>query len=358
MKKLFFSLVALTIATVSYSQTSFIATLQHEGEFSHFYGQDALASAYKAASTGDIITLSPGTFNSEYTTFDKGITLRGAGIEATEKTYITSNGSSVYFSSSDANMVTSVEGIIFDYQVDIQNNPSDEGKGTIKFVKCSFNRGLIASHYSSDVIEAPKVRIYNCKIYYRMYFDINSHPDFLFYNSYVENPYCDYIKEQTTTTFVNCVINWNKEYSGYVSSAEYLNFYNSIFNTTYQVTIDADLGIHGPALPNTATCYNCLSIGNSDLFRELLSGENNKTTKKVAEVFTTFTDQPTEGETFELRDAAKNTYIGTDDTPIGMQGGNYPYTTTVQYPIITKFTSDNQTNKEGILNIELEVDGK
>ena len=59
-----------------------------------------------------------------------------------------------------------------------------------------------------------------------------------------------------------------------------------------------------------------------------------------------------------MTEEAKNTYIGTDGTQVGMYGGNYPYNTKVQYPIITSFGSDVQTSKEGILNINVEVDGQ
>ena len=134
-----------------------------------------------------------------------------------------------------------------------------------------------------------------------------------------------------------------------------MNFYNSIFLWN----IDSWSGSNTAyILPNTATCYNCLSINKSTLFNNLVSGGSNKTAGSAADVFVTYTNSPVIGETFELTDAAKETYIGTDGTQIGMQGGKYPYTTTVQYPVVTKFNADAQTNKEGILNIEVEVDGK
>lgn len=349
MKKILFAMAALLgCATVSFAQTSFIATLQHEGEFTHYYGAGALTSAYNAAATGDIITLSPGTFSTPGT-INKGITLRGNGVEAAQKTFISGETT---IASTDETMVTTVEGIKFNNRTNIQNNSTGSGQGTIKLIKNTFNElhATIAGSYSTD--RGPVVRFYNCNIYSYTYFNSNTHPDFLFYNCYVLNPWTNSSFSETTTTFVNCVINWT---SSYVDSAHFLNFYNCIFNWTWN-SYGGTNGYY--LLPSTATCYNCLSINKSTLFWNVVSGGNNKTVGSAAEVFATYTNSPNEGETFELTDTAKEAYIGTDGTQIGMQGGNYPYTTTVQYPIITKFKADAQTNKAGILNVDVEVDGK
>lgn len=361
MKKILFAMTVLFgCTTVSFAQTNFIATLQHEGEFTHYYGAGALKSAYNTAITGDIITLSPGTFTFSGT-FDKGITLRGAGVESSQQTYISSE---VTFCSTDSNRVTTVEGIKFSSKTYIQNNSSGTGQGTIRFIKNTFNElwATVGSVYSTD--RGPTVRIYNCAIYNSMNFNGTSHPDFLFYNSFVDNPYISSAGfSETTTAFVNCLIRWTGTYfvyngtSSYLSSslAYYLNFYNCIFNWTNSSFSGSNTSY---ILPNTATCYNCLSINKSTLFNSLVSGGNNKTVGSATDVFVTYTNIHYGGETFLLTDAAKEKYIGTDGTQIGMQGGSYPYTTTPQYPIVTKLNPDPQTNKAGVLNIEVEVDGE
>jgi len=344
MKKLLFVMAVLFgCTTVSYAQTSFIATLQHEGEFSHYYGAGALKSAYNAAADGDIITLSPGTFTWSGN-FVKGITLRGAGIDATEPTYISSGVDMAC----NEGLVMVIEGIRFNGEVRVLNQGAEQG--TIKFIKNWFSSlsARASSTYSSD--KSVKVRLYN-NIINSMYFDYHAYPDYLFYNCYVENPRC-YNSSETSTTFVNCIINWTNSYA---DAAYSLNFYNTIFNWTWGSYGGTDTNF---LLPNTATCYNCLSINKSTLFNNLVSGGNNKTTNSAADVFSAYRKDYTAGETFSLTDNAKTTYIGTDGTQIGMQGGNYPFNVTVQYPIITKFGSDSQTSKEGILNVEVEVDGK
>lgn len=346
MKKILFAMTVLfSCSIVSVAQTNFIATLQHEGEFTHYYGAGALSSAYNAATEGDIITLSPGTFTWSGT-FNKGITLRGAGVEATEKTYISNE---VNFASTDETMVTIVEGIKFNSRTYVRNNSSGNGQGTIKFIKCTFNNMLADYDNSYSTDRGPAVRLYNCSIYSEMRFQQNSYPDFLFYNCYVEQPLCEPSISEIRTFFVNCVIRWRS----YANNAHRLHFYNCVFNWTPSYNGNAN-----DPLPSTATCYNCLSINKSTLFNNIVSGGNNKTVGSATDVFVTYTDTPAEGETFELTDAAKEAYVGTDGTQIGMQGGNYPYTTTVRYPVVTKLSAEPQTNKEGILNIEVEVDGK
>ena len=59
-----------------------MATLNHEGTISTFYGTVALRQAHAAAVSGDVITLSSGTFLS--TDISKAVTIRGAGMDVTK----------------------------------------------------------------------------------------------------------------------------------------------------------------------------------------------------------------------------------------------------------------------------------
>ena len=78
MKKLFLSLVAVMAATMSFAQSSLLATLSHDGNISAYYGANALKEVMEAAEAGDVVTLSSGQFNA--TNITKPITLRGAGM--------------------------------------------------------------------------------------------------------------------------------------------------------------------------------------------------------------------------------------------------------------------------------------
>ena len=89
MKKYLTILVAIIgYSTVCIAQSNFVATLSHDGNFTHYYGSGALQSAYNASEDGDIITLSPGTFS--LSGMYKAITLRGTGIDATKSSVISS----------------------------------------------------------------------------------------------------------------------------------------------------------------------------------------------------------------------------------------------------------------------------
>jgi hypothetical protein len=89
MKKVLLSVVAMVFATMSFAQNTVVASLSHEGVTTMFYGSNALKDAVAAAESGDIISLSAGTFYA--TDITKAITLRGAGINSEDPTYIINN---------------------------------------------------------------------------------------------------------------------------------------------------------------------------------------------------------------------------------------------------------------------------
>ena len=83
MKKLLF-LFVFTVMTgfCAMAQNTLMATLNHEGEVSVFYGVNAIKLANDAAVDGDIISLTGGTFKA--TTLTKAVTLRGTGVYPNE----------------------------------------------------------------------------------------------------------------------------------------------------------------------------------------------------------------------------------------------------------------------------------
>lgn len=340
MKKILLAMAALLgCATMSFAQNNYVATLQHEGEFTHYYGADALKSAYNAADEGDIITLSPGTFNSPGT-INKGITLRGTGIDAAAVSYVSGD---VTFCSTDSTRVTIVEGIIFSNENCIQNNSSGTGQGSLLFVKNNFPEGIRVTNASSySTVKGPKVRFYDGVINMHLYFYKNTYPDIFVYNCFVVCPWSESGFSETASAFVNCVVYYNSDHARYAYN---INFYNCIFT----------FGTYGRCvLNNTATCINCVSVNFSGFFNSQIYGSNNINVANDAAIFSSV-----EGHKwYELTPEAQKTYLGTDGTQVGFYGGTYPYNTKVQYPVITQFNTDVQTSKEGILNINVEVDGK
>lgn len=347
MKHFFSFIVALLCCLISASaQTNFIATLQHGESISHFYGQGAFQEAYGKASDGDIITLSPGTFNS-ISTFNKSITVRGTGFEAVEKTYI--NGK-INVSSQKPETKTIFEGLYFQSTVGIYKVEGNT-PGEIDFIKCLLVRLEHLNGNSAFTDNSPKACFYNCNIWY-VGFEYNLHyPNSHFYNCHVADITVPTFLSENLTAFHNCLI---ESLTINFFNCQSLNFRNCIFvcnNDSYKNNSSY-------VLQSTCTAENCLSINNSSLFKNLKYSHNNKTENSISNVFKSFTKNYHEGENYELTDYAKNKYLGADNTQIGMMGGQYPYTSIVQYPIITTFNVAPKTTKEGKLSIEVAVDGK
>ena len=149
MKKLF-SLMLLFVATVltnnAFAQGSLLATLNHEGTISTFYGSQAWKNAHDAAANGDVITLSSGTFVAVNIT--KAITVRGAGmgIDSTavsEPTVITGDFT-INIAEPGSNRLT-LEGIYSNHTIIYTNvvNPL--------FLKCRLKK--ISYNYAEDVLK-------------------------------------------------------------------------------------------------------------------------------------------------------------------------------------------------------------
>lgn len=339
MKKILFALVALFgCATLSFAQVTYVATLQHEGSTTIYYGKTAFETAYNAAENGDTIVLSSGDFTFNQNKFTKGITVRGTGIEASSPTWISSK---VFFYSQDKDLVTTIEGIRFNNDADIYNADSENGQGKINFIKCRFEK-VAAVPLSPSTERGPKSRFYNCIITTQMYFNPNTYPDFQFVNCYIKTLY-SYVASSNSSTLVNCIIDFFgfSGYDGY--PCNYINFSNCIF-----------IGSNNYPLPGTASAVSCVSIGNGSCFTRLYGGGNKYAS---ADIFKTYQKGYNVGETFELTETAAETYRGNDGTQVGMQGGTYPYTAEVQYPVVSNLNTGN-TTKEGILNVEVSVAGE
>ena len=357
MKKFFLSLVAIMFATMSYAQIMLVSTLQHEETFTHFYGTGALSSAYNAAVAGDTITLSGGSFT--FTgNFEKGVTVRGTGVKSDQPTILISE---MKFYSNDKDLTTTFEGVQFNPNVYFYNQTSEKGHGKLNFIKCFFNGEVKASYANPTPTEnGPATRFTNCVLANKTYFDAYSNPYFMFFNCYVYSPYCSSNIKTNLTMFENCVINYRYNvmgtYSGaysFVPNSNYaynLSFYNSIF-------IFDTKSIANDGLPSTATAQNCLSINYSTCFDNIIDKETNKYSNDISEIFKTYISGYDTEDNFALTEAAAATYLGTDGTEIGVNGGHNPFTQVVQYPVISTLKA-NQTTKEGILNVEVGVDGQ
>lgn len=361
MKKILFSLAVLFgCATVSFAQTNFVATLQHKGVFSHYYGNSALQTAYGEAENGDTITLSSGTFAFDGS-FEKGITVRGVGIANPHPTVVSGE---INLRSKDAKLTTTFEGIHFSWNLNIYNSDSEQGQGKIYFNKCMvYNHVYATADEAFSTEHGPLVRFTNCNINQNTIFYDNSYPYFVFANCYVFQPHCESESiGPNLTSFENCVVSYRHNpvgetrigswYDLLACKAYYLNFFNCI------ITFDSRPNGNTDLIPSTATATNCLSVYERNdryCFQNVYENSTNRYAYDFSQIFKTYRFGYWSDDYFALTDEAAATYLGTDGTQIGMQGGFAPYTPIVTYPIVTTLNA-GKTSKDGILRVEVGID--
>lgn len=326
MKRIFSTLFSLTVAIVTFAQSSMLATLRHEGETSIYYGASALKDAYEAASNGDVITLSSGSFNA--VNLEKALTIRGAGMAIDEATQTEPTLLLGNFTINIPEEVTSrltLEGIYHNQKITISGNFKN---GT--FLKDRFYE---ITGSSATVVE--NLTMIHCRVANRIEFYTASVSCI---NCYLSNPASYY--DNSFFEFLNCVIAKSRWDSGISASS----FKNSI------------LCGGSTALTNPATAYNCVGIGNTSIFNNIQNTTN--VVKDYAEVFKTYKDLIyNDDETFELTDDAKTTLLGLDGTQVGVYGGNMPYSSVPSNPQITKCNVAAKSTADGKLSVDITVNG-
>ena len=324
MKKLLLFLVAMMVATTSFAQNGLVASLISGENVTYYYGVNALQQAVAAAQSGDIINLSGGTFNA--TNITKAFTLRGAGIGSPAPTYI--NGEfNIEIASDDANQFM-MEGIRCVNNVKYHGTFSNP-----YFIKCQFYS--LRNYNSSDAVT--NIMIVDCKV--TNDFAVGGTCTAYILNSFIKQPDTT---ESSSITAQNCLIT-KYPVRGIINSS----WTNCIF---YGCS-------YADVLPNSNTARNCINVMNYyDVFKSL--SEHTDCPSKIyeyAEVFKTFKGDYSDTETFELTDAFKEEFKGTDGLEIGLYGGLQPYDPTPSYPLITTMTVDKQTSTDGKLGVTIEV---
>ena len=335
MKKLFFSLVALVVATMSYAQSSVLATLSHEGEISTFYGAGALKSAHAAAEHGDVITLSSGSFQA--TDITKAVTIRGAGMQMDTQTKTFPTIISGDFSINipdDIEQRLTLEGIYNDFEIKVS--------GTLKnatFLKCRFH--LVLPWTSTDRMK--NLTFIHCKI--NSGFRLPAESSASFVGCYILDPYC-ITKTSSYYEFTNCVINAKGGlYRVYASStsSEYMSLSSiknsSFINCIIYANYDFTTGSHVTQnlIDSSCTAYYC--VGKNNVSESVFKNIPNTTNTVI----------------FELTDEAVTKYIGSDGKQVGIYGGDLPYNPRPTNPQITKCNVASKSTADGKLSVDIEV---
>lgn len=341
MKKLFLSLVALVMATMSYAQSKLVATLTHGDKVTMYDGASAFKKAYNAAQSGDVITLSGGSFSG--VTISKAVTIRGTGIDETVPTEISSMGINI---PENDTCRFSIEGVRIEHGY-FYGSCSEP-----YFIKCKFSE---VSFYDGDSYSASSIKdatFVNCKFEKSLtvYGSTTAKLSHCYVHSYSNGGYRNY--DPGKAEFLNCIIR------GDLNQFRRSSFVNSIL-----------IGNDSSTLPGETLAMNCTAFSaedgvfdyqtvvyfNDEIYAYMQGSEISCSTSTCEEVFKSYRGRYSDSETFELTEDATTKFLGTDDTQIGLYGGKYPYNSTPAYPRITKLNVAKQSTADDKLSVDIEV---
>lgn len=303
-----------------------MATLNHEGTISTFYGTTALQQAHAAAVSGDVITLSSGTFLS--TDITKAVTIRGAGMEVTKAYDIVSEPTvlggnfNIKIPAEDTGRLT-LEGIFHNEEIWFS-------EGQLKnalFLKSRFKK--ISSPNSCKVQD---LTVLNCRISESISVGDGNSAQFLnsvvnsFKSGYMSFSHCVILDASDLgnggNEYKSCIICWNDYYSVYVSSSS--SAYNNLFISD------------GSNILNDVPNQTNLRVPKSDERFAYLRGYN-------------------DSKDYKLTDENRDVLKATDGGEIGIYGGTLPYSAIPTNPQITKFNVASKTTADGKLSVDIEV---
>ena len=304
-----------------------MATLNHEGTISTFYGTGALRRAHAAAVSGDVITLSSGTFLS--TDITKSVTIRGAGMEVTkvndivnEPTVLTGNFN-IKIPAEDTGRLT-LEGIY-------HNGDIWFSEGQVK--NALFLKSRFKSISQSGSCKVQDLTVLNCRI--SKYISVGDGNSAQLLNSVVWG------FNQGYYSFSHCVIQ---------DSGNNLNSNGNEYKSNIICTTER----YQNSMSSSSSAYNNLFISDK---AEILQSVPNNTNLRV----------PTSDERFayllgyddskdyKLTDQNRDVLKATDGGEIGIYGGSLPYSTIPTNPQITKFNVASKTTADGKLSVDIEV---
>lgn len=334
MKKNVFTLLMLCAAVAGRAQVTDqqSAILQVGDNATIYYGADALKEAVAAApDRGGVITLTPGTFNAPEIT--KCVNIYGAGwvTDLSPKNSESPLENSILPTKITGNMTINLaegleaphnlrfEGLSFDKQTTV----STEIDG-LEFWKCSgANVSFSVINYNVTFTQCVMSSVYKVN-------------QLLVQNCYIGTIDLIRYDENSTVIFNHCLVNSGYTYGGntmHYQSDGWFYFFNCM-STGYQNRLKH--GYYRNCMMNmenldgwTGSTENFFSINYSTIFKD---AEN-----------ANYSD----ARTFELKDELKGTYIGSDGTEIGINGGNYPWDKTPHTPLVKdlKLAIDGQQLK-------------
>ena len=308
-----------------------VATLQHGDDVSVYYGTNAFVEAHTAAETGDIITLSSGTFVP--TTITKAITLRGAGcaIDTVANTYPTIFGGEMMLYVPDTIEHLTIEGILFTLRV----YPKELHNA--RFNRCNFadfdrnTNGMSWNMYNSQFV--------NCII---DQFNFYSAKNTVLINSVVWDP--SSLSNDHTVVLYNSIMRI-RSYNSCLSA------YNSIilndgYGSGSSCSFISCIGIYtGSGSGSQSNVFGSGYATNCVLYNacELVFESYNYNMPFSFDV------------QFNLKDEIASSILGNDGTQVGIYGGMIPYSNRPTYMVLKRCNVANKSTIDGKLSVDIEV---
>lgn len=328
-------LLGLLPTGVTHAQDTGLATLEHNGSISVFYGAKALAQAVDAAVDGDVVTLSAFMFNAVDIT--KRISIYGAGA-VTDSLGLRSptvvNGDFKIKMAHNSNNSFIIEGIYF------SNNTITIGDSLINanFNKCRF--------YNLSIDGASTELLFNSC---RFIGDLKpgNQCDNIFVNNSVIRNLCGPTTSSAGLLVQNCVCLMRSSW-----------FDNTIANFR-----NAVLGCFGSGYTlnkNSVTSY-CVLCNYHDYASHKYNsdGTNFNSVGPISddELYgKSIYDLDYDTDMFILTDDAAAKYLGQDGTQVGIHGGSFPFSDVPQIPQITKRDIAVKTSNDGKLDVDIKVE--
>lgn len=301
------------------AQTVGVAVLTHGDAKTMFYGNTALQQAVEAATEGDVISLSPGTFNGLKDFSKSGLTIIGSGMD---------EGPS--------------QTILTEFEMKANNNEE-------RFVKLTLKNVFINSAFWADNGNY-ELSLHKCRL--------------------LGNFNCSIAPEESSVIeMVNCVSgSGNDTFNNTV-----LNAYNSVL---HNANLDGDVS-RSRVLSNcillgtpggTGSLYDCIiyesysyatlasSVRATNCIALISAWNDYLGSQKLANrIYNLDFDAFVEGSFYELKPELASEWVDENGEQIGIYGGPEPFSAIPNAPRFTKFNVPTKTDADGKLPVEIEI---
>lgn len=308
MKRIVLTMIALCCLVVAKAQTDVpIAVLQSGNNVSVFKGAGGLAAAHAAATDGDVITLSEGSFNACDIT--KSIAIYGAGFESNETTgtgVTKITGISWYIGATDGSLSNiHLEGLY----VELTNSTPEK---RLVFRGTSIDGARLVKLYLPRVAtmctSITNMMFDQCILTNGMQGGHNSSfaSELFFSNCYCGGGFNYFENTNSTIKFDYCICGQADQSNPFYYCTIPVNFTNSIF-----VVYSNNTGA-----PTGSTFKNCIATGSTSPY--VFENSYNVVLSDIFDDGPNMTYSAT--RTFKIKQP--ETWIATDGSEIGIRGGN------------------------------------